>query len=85
MKCGIFWRKKSPCWLWKATSTDHSGKTRLLVVGERSQTNVRRLIYRLQQHYRPSVYGRVLPLAQHKVGKELTYPIEQHNSNTRQY
>jgi insertion element IS1 protein InsB len=88
-------KKTEKLWIWKATYIDSKGKTRLLnlVTGNRDTRTFERLLRKvdpagtaevfLTDDY--NVYAKVLPAEKHLVGKDLTYTIEQHNSDTRHY
>jgi IS1 family transposase len=62
-------------------------------VGDRSSRTLKPLYERVEATYSPvyyatddyKVYGQILPEEQHAVGKDLTYTIEQHNSDTRHW
>jgi insertion element IS1 protein InsB len=64
-----------------------------MVTGQRDTRTCQRLLERLEKDYSPNlyftddynVYGKLLPEGKHRVGKDLTYTIEQHNSDTRHY
>jgi IS1 family transposase len=88
-------KKTEKLWVWKATHVDSEGKTRLLdmVTGQRDTGTCERLLKNLYAKYTPDsiltddykVYGKLLSPETHQVGKDLTYTIEQHNSDTRHY
>jgi len=64
-----------------------------MVTGKRDTRTFERLLEALELRYCPdayltddyNVYAKTLPPGKHAVGKDLTYTIEQHNSDTRHY
>jgi insertion element IS1 protein InsB len=87
-------KKENKCWIWKATTT-LAGTTRLVdvAVGNRSAGTLKPLYERVEKRF-PGVfyasddfgpYFAVLPQNRHAVGKDLTFTIEQHNSDTRHW
>lgn len=62
-------------------------------MGDRSRRTLKRLYQRVQEKFKPDYYAtdgygpyfEEIPEEQHANGKDLTYTIEQHNSDTRHW
>ena len=88
MSCGISFRQKNKCWLWKASDR---GSRRCVAweVGSRDNSTLRRLWERIAHPGRTyytddwAVYPDVIPPGQHVAGKAATRLIESDNANTR--
>ena len=83
-------KKSAKLWVWRAYDVD-SRRTVAWVLGGRDDATCRRLIDKVGLAGKTFVtddwegYHRVIPEAQLFTGKDLTFPIEQDNSNVRHY
>ena len=88
-------KKTEKLWLWKASWTGVNGHTQLLgvVTGKRDKSSADKLVQQLKERYPDAVfatddfpaYACVLNEQEHLIGKDLTYSLEQHNSDSRHY
>lgn len=89
MRCGIFYIKKRKLWVIKAFDR---AKNKMIawVTGSRSAKTFK-MLYEKVKHLKNctfytdswDVFSKVLPKAQHVIGKQHTVAIERDNSNTR--
>ena len=81
-------KKSAKLWVWRAYDVDQR-RTVAWVLGGRDDATCRRLLDKVGVSGRTFVtddwegYHRVIPAAQLFTGKDLTFPIEQDNSNIR--
>ena len=90
MRCGTLLIEKTPCWVWRAFDP-LKGRTLAWVLGERDDATCRKLLDKVGMEGKTFVtddwggYHRCIPEDQLYTGKDLTFPIEQDNSNIRHY
>ena len=82
--------QENKCWVWKAFDP-LDGRTLAWVLGQRDDATCRKLLAKVGIKGRVFLtddwegYHRCIPEAQLYTGKDLTFGIEQDNSNTRHY
>jgi insertion element IS1 protein InsB len=90
MRCGTSWRGKNKVWLWRAYDPV-ARRTLAWELGGRDDATCQRLLDRvgIEGHVFLTDdwegFHRLIPQEQLFTGKDLTFPIEQDNSNIRHY
>src|SRR5688500_1230216 len=89
-RCGTWWRGKNKVWLWRAYDPV-ARRTLAWELGGRDDATCRRLLARVGVEGRVFLtddwegFHRLIPEGQLFTGKDLTFPIEQDNSEVRHH